>query len=174
MAEFFEKVMTAPTAADHVSKTLARLQELPSGIKLASNAGQSMKSGARSWTFVLTREAEENWDALGKQRMVVAVLVYHLQAKDAPYVERILVAAPGSKGALTLEWFDSNWNLLYKGRGALVDGELDFEMPITRPGVKEKGIMAGRVSRKGRITLRESQLPRPINKRKPKFEATDS
>lgn len=169
----FETIKSREAAAEHVRKTVANVTGLPQGLELDAAHGSALELGRRRWTFVLTKQAVENWDALGKKRFILAALVFHKEEVDQPYLERMLVALPGERGEAKLEMLDSQWRKLWSGRGKVVAGELRFSMPITRPRTTAKGMMAGRISSKGRLTLTKGKLPKPINKLKPLRKSLD-
>lgn len=170
MSEKFEVLKTKKAAAGQLRKTVRRLRGVPDDLKLDPARGQALGIGPRHWTFIMTKEAASGWQRLGVDPLTLGVLASGL---DRPYLQRVLVALPDKGKSLILEMRASNGRLLWTGSGRLKEGELEFSMPITRQGVKAKGMMSGRLSAKGRLTLTDSRLPKPARKRKPTFDSED-
>ena len=170
MAEKFEALKTMKAGSGQLRKTVRNLRGLPADLKLDPSRAQALVIGPHLWTFIMTREAAANWEKLGTEPMTLGVIASGL---DRPYLQRMLIALPAGDNKVKLEMHDRDGVLLWTGSGVLEGDELDFSMPITRPGVKAKGMMAGRISSKGQMTLRDSRLPRPARKRNPTLESED-
>jgi hypothetical protein len=173
MSDQFETIKTIETPRDQLRRVVAGAQALPKGLELDAEAGTMLESSGRRWAFVLTRQATKGWNRLGKEPVPLAVLVYDFSGLDRPFVQRVLVALPGDRDELRLEMRDDEWRVLWTGTGTLDGDELVFSMPITRPRVDAKGMMAGRIDAKGRLTLTEARLPKPSKPQTPTFDAEE-
>jgi hypothetical protein len=171
--ETFESIKVQEVFPRDFRETVAALQRKHVDLSLDPERGCSMVMNDRRWTFILTSNAASQWERLGKIPMTLGALANHHTGLDEPFVQWLLVAVPGKRGSVLLEMRDSEWQLLWTGTATMRGDELEFSMPITRERVNAKGIMAGTIDARGRITLKESRLPRPIAKREPKFVAED-
>jgi hypothetical protein len=161
MAKQFETLKTVKTDPAEVKRIVAALGGSGRVPALDPEKGQAFEIGSRRWTFVLTEEASGGWDRIGREPVVVGVLAHQFPALDEPHAQRVLVALPGKGGAVTLEMRDAEGAVLWTGKGTITKGQLEFSMPISRPGVRARGTVAGRISGDGAITLAKGQLPRP-------------
>lgn len=173
MARQFESLTTKKTTPRNLRALLRNVRVDAPDVELVSSRGQLLELGERQWAFVLTADAVERWDRLGTEPVTVGVLAQRFAAAEAARVERVLVALPAARGKVRLEMNDAEGRLLWTGTGAIVRGELQFSMAITRPGTALKGTMAGRIKRSGQMVLTQSRLPRPVGKKAPKFESED-
>jgi len=170
MPDEFEILKTAKPRSGQFRKTVRNMRGVPAGLELDPARAEALTIGPRLWTFIMTKEASARWDALGSEPVTLGVLAPGL---DRPFVERVLVALPDKDKTVRLEMHDSDGRLLWTGSGRVNKGELEFSMPITRPRVKAKGMMAGRLTSKGKLTLSDSRLPKPARKRRPKLESVE-
>jgi hypothetical protein len=170
MPEKFEVLKTTKASTSQLRKTVRNLRDVPNELKLDPSRAQALVIGPRLWTFIMTKEAATGWQKLGKEKLTIGVIASGL---DRPYLQRLLVALPGKGNTIKLEMHDRNGRLLWTGKGEIKGGELEFSMPITRPGVSAKGMMAGTLTAGGQLTLRDSRLPKPVRSRKPTFESED-
>jgi hypothetical protein len=170
MSEKFEVLKTTKASASQLRKTVRNLRGVPDELKLDAARAQALVIGPRLWTFVMTKEAVTGWQKLGTEKLTLGVIASGL---DRPYLQRVLVALPATANTVKLEMHDRDGRLLWTGSGQIKGEELEFSMPITRPGVRAKGMMAGSLTADGRLTLHDSRLPKPARKRKPTFESKD-
>lgn len=167
MTDKFEIPKARRATSKELGKTVRDLQGLGGELELDPTRGHVVEVEKRSWTFVMTKQAVAKWDRLGKEEFVVGVLAYHHSGLEAPYVQRELVAMPGPGTSVVLEMRDADDLPLWRGKGRVEAGALEFSMPITRPGATAKGVMAGRLAANGRLTLADSRLPKPSGKKRP-------
>jgi hypothetical protein len=171
--EIFESIKVLEAEPRDFRETVAALRGKHLDLSLDPERGCSMVLGDRRWTFILTSNAASQWERLGKIPMTLGALANHHTGLDEPFVQWLLVAVPGKRRDILLEMRDSDWQLLWTGAATLRGDELEFSMPITRAYVDAKGIMAGSINANGRITVKESRLPRPITRREPTFVVED-
>jgi hypothetical protein len=173
MSEEFENLEVKKATTEELGKIVKNLRGVPEGLTIDPAFATALQSGERQWTFFLTREAIDNWDQLGQMPVKLGILVHQFGATDEPHVQRTLVLFPEDRGKVKLEMRDSVGRILWSGSGQVKGDELEFSMPITRPRVRAKGMMAGRINAKGRLTLSEARLPKPTQKKEPTFVSED-
>lgn len=142
-------------------------------VALDGKRGSMVTVGDRQWAMVMTTEAMSRWtDLKSADRTRLAVLVYDHPGAAAPFAHRELVLRSTGR-ALRLEVVDENGEPLWSGKARVDDqGNLHFDMPITRPGTSRKGRMAGHITGNGELVLDKAQLPQPAAQ-KPDFVAED-
>jgi hypothetical protein len=170
MSDKFEVLKTTKASSAQLRKTVRNLRGVPADLKLDPARAQALVIGPRLWTFIMTKEAATGWQKLGKEKLTLGVIASGL---DRPYLQRVLVALPSTGATIKLEMHDRDGRLLWTGSGQIKEGEFEFSMPITRPGVRAKGMMAGILTAEGRLTLHDSRLPKPARKHRPTFESKD-
>jgi len=170
MADKFDILKTTKAGPRQLRKTVRNMRDVPKELKLDPTHAQALVIGPHLWTFVMTKDASANWHKLGVEKLTLGVIASGL---DRPYLQRILIALPSKGNKVKLEMQDRDGRVLWIGSGLIKRRVLEFSMPITRPGVKAKGMMSGRLTAKGQLILRDSRLPRPPRKRLPTLESKD-
>lgn len=173
MPEDFEIIKTKRSTPSELRRVVESLRRVPRELELDPARGTMMELGKRQWAFVMTKQAVENWDQLGKKPIPLAVLAHQFETAEDAEVQRVLVALPGTRGKIKLEMRDNMGQVLWTGTAEVKQGELEFSMPITRPRVSAKGLMAGRINSRGELTLSDARLPKPTRKKEPQFVSED-
>jgi len=172
MDKEFEEAVAERASADQVRKLLRRARRGAATRELDVKRASLVRVGERQWSFVLTREAAEGWDALGSKDLTVGVLIYDQPGAAAPFVHREIAVRRG-KRRLVVEVREDGLPR-WIGEGSVNrEGALEFKVPIEREKGQRAGVMAGQVSRDGELRLTESRLPRPIKAREPELLSED-
>lgn len=169
----FESIKVVDSSPTLVRETVQSLRGRLANLELDHRRGSALQLADRRWMFVLEAEANRKWNRIGKEPVTVGVVANNVEGIDAPFVQWVLVAVPGARGSIQLELRDSEMVLLGKGTATLRGDDLEFQMPITRPGANAKGIMSGVLTSDGQIRVKESRLPKPLKKREPKLVSED-
>ena len=173
MARRFEALRTTRTSSAEIRRAVRDAQAIPPNLQLDPTRGQVLAVGERRWTFVLTKGAAAQWNALGREPLTLGALIYQQPVLDAPYVQRLLMALPGRRGSIKLEMRDSSGRLLWTGSGTIRRGILRFSMPIRRLGATARGLVAGGLDRRGHLILTRGILPKPGRRKTPMFLSAD-
>lgn len=164
MPQEFEEATVSKASPARVRRIADTTQGLHTA--LDRKRGSQVKIGDRQWMMVLTEEAVERWTDLASKDTTIAVLAYEHTGAVAPFAQRELVLRSRG-GALRLDVVDDRGEVLWSGAAEIKErGDLHFDVPITRPGTRRKGRMAGRITGSGQLVLDEARLPRPA-KREP-------
>ena len=169
----FESIKVVDSSPSLIRDTVKSLRGSLANLDLDSRRGTALQLADRRWMFVLGAEANRKWNRMGKEPVTLGVVANNVEGIDAPFVQWVLVAVPGARGSIQLELRDSEMVLLGKGSASLRGDELEFSMPIMRPGVDAQGIMSGTLTADGQLKVKESRLPKPLKKREPKLVAED-
>jgi hypothetical protein len=169
----FERAAVKKLSAAALARVVRAAQGVRSDLRLDAKRGSAVQVGDRRWVFVLTKEAVEAWKVLGSKEMTLGVLIYEHSGAAAPYAHRELLVRPRRGSGMTIEVWEGG-RALWSGKASLTrTGQLQFSMPVTRKTSTAKGVMAGRVTSRGKLTLTAARLPRPVRKKTPKLSARD-
>jgi hypothetical protein len=168
----FETAVAGPASASEIEKVVRQMRRERMTRELDVRRASRVRVGDRQWSFVLTREAVDNWDRLGSEDLTVGVLIYEQPGAAAPFVHRE-IAVRRRKGRLIVE-VRENGLPRWTGEGSIDHaGALEFKVTIDRENSNRVGIMAGQVTRDGELRLTQAKLPRPTESRQPELVAEE-
>lgn len=171
MPQGFEEAVASQLSPARVRKYRNVAQGLD--VDLDAKRGSMVTVGDREWAMVMTAGAMQEWtDLKSAGRTSLAVLVYDHSGAAAPFAHRELVLQSDGR-SMRLEVVDEFGKPLWSGKASQDDqGNLKFDIPITRKGTSRKGRMAGHITGNGELVLDKAQLPQPA-RQQPKFVEED-